>query len=170
MTTELPNDVGKSWHGRHRRVLRCSLVQAATFAAVSGQAAAGEWSAIDSGFAAPPAEFRLSHYSAHLGEPVPVEQMAAAGIGGVQLFMQSDGYLQSEQAWANVSNNIAAVKDAGLRLWMADDNGYPSGMAGGRVVEADPAPEARCLIEVQLEGRGTDPVSLALPASASKHI
>ena len=151
-------------------MLGCSLVQAATLAAVSGQAAAGEWSAIDAGFAAPPAEFRLSHYSAHLGAPVPVEQMAAAGIGGVQLFMQSDGYLQSEQAWANVSNNIAAVKDAGLRLWMADDNGYPSGMAGGRVVEADPAHEARCLIEVQLEGRGTDPVSLALPAGTEKFV
>jgi autotransporter-associated beta strand protein len=96
--------------------------------------------------------------------------MAAAGIGGVQLFMQSDGYLQSEQAWANVSNNITAVKDAGLRLWMADDNGYPSGMAGGRVVEADPAHEARCLIEVQLEGRGTGPVSLALPAGAEKFV
>ena len=83
----------------------------------------GNWTTIEAGFANPPSEFRLGQYSAHDGALLPVEQMAAAGIGGVKLFLQSDGYLQTEQAWANVSNNIAAVKAAGLRLWMADDNG-----------------------------------------------
>jgi autotransporter-associated beta strand protein len=134
-------------------------------------ASADGWSMIDGGFATPPAEFRLGQYSAHDGALLPVEQMAAAGIGGVKLFMQSDGYLQTEQAWANVSNNIAAVKAAGLQLWMADDNGYPSGMAGGRVVEADPAYEARCLIEVKLDGRGrANPFTLTLPAGAEKFV
>ena len=130
----------------------------------------GNWTTIDAGFAAPPAEFRLSHYSAHDGASLPVQQMAAAGIGGVQLFMQRDGYLQSEQAWDNVSNNIAEVKGAGLQLWVADDNGYPGGMAGGRVVEANPAHEARCLIEVKLNGSGIGPVSIALPAGAEKFV
>lgn len=131
----------------------------------------GDWAAIEAGFANPPSEFRLGQYSAHDGALLPVAQMAAAGIGGVKLFQQSGGYLQSEQAWANVSNNIAAVKAAGLRLWMADDNGYPSGMAGGRVVEADPAHEARCLIEVKLDGRGrANPFTLALPAGAEKFV
>ena len=130
----------------------------------------GNWTTIDAGFAAPPAEFRLSHYSAHDGASLPVQQMAAAGIGGVQLFMQRDGYLQSEQAWDNVSNNIAEVKGAGLQLWVADDNGYPGGMAGGRVVEANPAHEARCLIEVKLDGSGIGPVSIALPAGAEKFV
>ena len=131
----------------------------------------GNWTTIDAGFANPPSEFRLGQYSAHDGALLPVEQMAAAGIGGVKLFLQSGGYLQSEQAWANVSNNIAAVKAAGLRLWMADDNGYPSGMAGGRVVEADPAHESRCLVEVKLDGRGrANPFTLALPAGAEKFV
>ena len=69
--------------------------------------------------------------------------MAEAGIGGIELFMQSSGYLTSDEAWENVRKNIEAAKKAGLRVWMADDNGYPSGAASGLVVEADPAFEAR---------------------------
>jgi hypothetical protein len=149
------------------KAAQCSAVVLVSLAAV---AAADEWSAIDAGFAAPPAEFRLSQYSGHDGASLPVQQMAEAGIGGVKLFMQRDGYLQSEQAWANASNNIAAAKAAGLQLWMADDNGYPSGMAGGLVVEADPAHEARCLVEVRLDGRGRNDFSLALPSGAEKFV
>jgi autotransporter-associated beta strand protein len=133
-------------------------------------ASADDWSMIDGGFAIPPAEFRLSQYSGHDGASLPVQQMAEAGIGGVKLFMQRSGYLQSEQAWANASNNIAAVKAAGLQLWLADDNGYPSGMAGGLVVESDPAHEARCLIEVRLDGRGRNDFSLVLPSGAEKFV
>lgn len=134
------------------------------------QSAAGEWGAVDAGFANTPAEHRLLHYSAHDGSLMPVEQMAAAGIGGIQLFMQSDGYLQTGEAWQNVAANMAAAEAAGLRLWIADDNGYPSGQAGGKVVDADPAHEARCLIEVTLEGRGQNPFSLSLPAGAGKFV
>ena len=154
---------------------RLSPVLGLTFFAVLGgasveRASADEWAAIDAGFASPPAEFRLGQYSAHDGAPLPVQQMAAAGIGAIQLFMQSDGYLQTEEAWSRVESNLAAVRAGGLQLWMADDNGYPSGMAGGRVVEADPALEARGLIEVKLAGRGQNPFSLALPAGAEKFV
>ena len=139
-------------------------------AAVPGQAAVGEWAGVDAGFANPPAEYRLIQFGGHDGAALPVGQMAAAGIGGVQLFMQSDGYLQTEQAWANVSNNITALKAAGLQVWVTDENGYPSGMAGGRVVEASPAQEARCLIEVKLDGTGRTNFSLPLPAGAEKFV
>lgn len=53
----------------------------------------GEWAAIDAGFSNPPASYRMLQFSGHDGATLPVEQMAAAGIGGVKLFMQSDGYL-----------------------------------------------------------------------------
>ena len=149
--------------------IRTVLVAALVFAA-GDQSAAGEWGAVDAGFANPPAEFRLIQYSGHDGALLPVTQMAEAGIGGVNLFMQSSGYLQSEQAWTNVENNILAVKAAGLQLWMADDNGYPSGMAGGRVVEANPAHESRCLIQVSTNGTGPVPFQVTLPADAEKFV
>ena len=112
----------------------------------------GEWTAIDAGFSNPPAPYRMLQFSGHDGATLPVSQMAAAGIGGVQLYMQTNGYLQTAEAWANVSNNITALKAAGMQVWMTDENGYPSGMAGGRVVEANPAHESRCLIMVTTNG------------------
>ncbi len=131
----------------------------------------GEWAAVDAGFSNPPAQYRMLQFSGHDGAALPVSQMAAAGIGGVQLYMQTNGYLQTAQAWANASNNITALKAAGMQVWMTDENGYPSGMAGGRVVEANPAHESRCLIMVTTNGRGSNPpISLALPAGAEKFV
>jgi autotransporter-associated beta strand protein len=149
------------------RVAQCSAAMLFSLAVN----AAADWSAVDAGFAAPPAECRLIQFGAHDGALLPVDQMAAAGIGGIQLFMQSDGYLQTEQAWSNVQTNILAANAAGLKVWVTDENGYPSGMAGGRVVEANPAHEARCLVEVKLDGRGrANPFTLFLPTGAEKFV
>ena len=131
---------------------------------------AAVWRQIDADFPNPPAEFRLIQFSGHNGELLPVEKMAEAGIGGVELFMQSDGYLKSEEAWDNMRKNIEAAKKAGLRVWVADDNGYPSGTAGGRVVETDPAFNARCLVQVSQDGDGAGPFDVALPEGAEKFL
>lgn len=127
-----------------------------------------DWRKIDAEFANPPAEFRLIQYSGHDGALVPVEKMVEAGIGGVKIFMESQGYLQTDEAWKNIGANIAAIKKAGLLLWIADDNGYPSGSAGGLVVEADPSFETRCLIESAKDGEGPGAVRLELPRGAEK--
>ena len=129
---------------------------------------ADAWQKMASEFAKPPAEFRLIQFSGHHGALEPMDKMAEAGIGGVQLFMQSKDYLKSEEAWENVRKNIEAAKKAGLQVWMADDNGYPSGMAGGRVVEADPALEARGMAQFVRDGNGSGLVRLDLPNGAEK--
>jgi hypothetical protein len=128
------------------------------------------WRQIDADFPDPPAEFRLIQFSGHDGELLPADKMAAAGIGGVELFMQRDGYLESDEAWDNVRKNIEAANQAGLRVWMADDNGYPSGTAGGRVVASDPAFEARCLVRVTRDGNGAGPFDISLPDGADKFV
>jgi hypothetical protein len=128
------------------------------------------WRLIDADFPDPPAEFRLLQFSGHDGELLPVDKMVAAGIGGVVLFMQRDGYLKSEEAWDNVWKNIEAANKAGLRVWVADDNGYPSGTAGGRVVEGDPALAASCLVQVTQDGSGASPFDLGLPDGAEKFV
>ncbi len=128
----------------------------------------GPWAAIDAGFANPPGEFRFIQYSKHDGALLPYAKLKEAGIGGVMLFMQSAGYLNTEEAWQNIGKNIAAAEEAGLRIWVADDNGYPSGMAGGRVVEADPAFENRGLREVSRDGNGPGPIRIDLPPQAEK--
>jgi len=146
----------------------CSRPQAGD----QGQAAGGEgnWSRIGAEFASPPAEFRIIQFSAHDGALLPMEKMKEAGIGGIELFMESDGYLKTEVAWENVRKNIEAANQAGLQVWMADDNGYPSGMAGGLLVEADPAFEVRGLRQVVKEGSGPGPVRLDLPKEAERFV
>lgn len=146
----------------------CSRPQAGD----QGQAPGGEgnWPKIDAEFVSPPAEFRLIQFSAHDGALLPVEKMKEAGIGGVELFMESDGYLKTEAAWENVRKNIEAANQAGLQVWVADDNGYPSGMAGGQLVEADPAFEVRGLRQVVKEGSGLGPVRLDLPKEAERFV
>ena len=128
------------------------------------------WRKIDADFAHPPAEFRLIQFSGHGGELLPVAKMAEAGVGGVQLFMNSDGYLRSDEAWNNQAQNITAAKEAGLQVWVADENGYPSGLAGGLVVDADPAFESRCLMQTTKDGEGIGAVRLNLPEGAEKFV
>ena len=125
-----------------------------------------EWREIAAAFATPPAEFRLIQYGTHDGAALPMARMAEAGIGGVMLFMQSNGYLRSDDAWRNLEANIHAARVAGVKVWMADDNGYPSGMAGGLVVELDPAFESRGLVAVTQDGAGPGPARLELPGWA----
>lgn len=128
------------------------------------------WKKTDADFVQPSAEFRMIQFSGHDGALLPVDKMKEAGIGGIELFMQSDGYLKTEAAWENIRKNIEAAKQAGLRVWMADDNGYPSGTASGLVVAADPALEARCLVEVTKDGDGTGAIRLNLPPDAEKFV
>jgi hypothetical protein len=132
--------------------------------------AAADWQSVVAAFANPPVEFRLVQYSTHDGAALPMAQMAEAGIGGVMLFMQSNGYLRSDDAWRNLEANVRAARAAGLRVWIADDNGYPSGMAGGLVVEAHPEAESRCLVQATREGTGPGPAHLDLPATAERFV
>jgi hypothetical protein len=152
------------------RVGTLLLISSGAVLAGGGAAGASAWPAIDEQFANPPAEYRLVQYSKHDGALLPYAKMAGAGIGGVKLFMQSDGYLRSEEAWDNMGKNLAAANEAGLDVWIADDNGYPSGMAGGLVVETDPAFETRCLIEVSSGGEGASAVKLDLPEGAETFV
>ena len=149
-----------------------SLAALAALAGVPGIAADKKegWASIDAGFTNPPAEFRIVQFSGHDGSLVPFEKMAEAGIGGIELFMPSDGYLKKEAAWENVRKNLEAAQKVGFQVWMADDNGYPSGMAGGQIVEADPALEVRCLRQVVQEGNGAGPVRLDLPKESEKFV
>ena len=148
------------------------LAAMAVLAGVPGIAAdkKEEWAAIDAGFTTPPAEFRLIQFSDQDGALLPIKKMKEAGIGGIELFMQSDGYLKTEAAWENVRKNIEAANQAGLQVWVADDNGYPSGMAGGQLVEADPAFEVRGLRQMVKEGSGLGPVRLDLPKEAERFV
>lgn len=64
-----------------------------------------------------------------------IELMAKSGVGGY--FMHARGGLQTdylEQPWFNsIATGIESGKENGLNPWVYDEEGWPSGFAGGKV-------------------------------------
>jgi hypothetical protein len=68
------------------------------------------------------------------------------GIGGLVVSVNQKQYLRSEKAWDVLRLGVRISKELGLRLWIYDEEGYPSGAAGGLVPEKDPSLEAAGLV------------------------
>jgi len=120
---------------------------------------------LDADFRNPPNHYRVIQYSGHDGAVMPIAKMCEYGIGGVMLFHSTGNYLRNEDSWANLKTNIRLAKEAGMQVWVADDNGYPSGQAGGLVVAADPAFELRCLSPLVQRGQGPGKARIDLLAT-----
>jgi hypothetical protein len=119
---------------------------------------------IDQAFKNPPNEFRLVHYT--MGKALNsdfFDRMASYGIGGIQTMVPEEDYLQNESGWELTKSNIEQAKKRGLQVWIHDERGYPSGAAGGLVVEGHPEYEVRGLIRIIKNGKGKDSVKLDLP-------
>lgn len=67
----------------------------------------------------------------------------SCGLGGVVCNVPfGENYLKSENDWKVYVEGVKAMRKNGLRVWIYDEDGYPSLGAGGRVLEADPSLEA----------------------------
>lgn len=75
------------------------------------------------------------------------------GIGGLVVAVNHQNYLRSEKAWEILKLGLQISKELGFRLWFYDEEGYPSGAAGGLVLEKDPSLEATGLIQ-KFDGTG----------------
>ncbi len=138
--------------------------------AVANAAAPGVMGDLDAAFRDSPNLHRIIQFSRHDGEVLPIARMREAGIGGVMLFMSGQKYLRNEEAWNNLKTTIRLAKEAGMQVWMADDNGFPSGQAGGLVVAANPALELRVLTPVIRRGQGPEPIRMDLPSTAETFV
>ena len=116
-------------------------------------------------FADPPSEYRLVQYQ--LNENT-LEKHPEYGIGGFMAFFYRELYQQGPQAAARIGPLVKAARERGMKVWLADDFGYPSGIAGGKVVEENPAYEVRGLAMVTVDGAGTGPAVCELPVGAER--
>jgi hypothetical protein len=64
------------------------------------------------------------------------------GLGGIVCNVAFDQYLRSEAHWQTLEKGIAACRELGLIVWLYDEDGYPSGAAGGLVLAQDSQFEA----------------------------
>jgi hypothetical protein len=67
------------------------------------------------------------------------------GYGGVVTNVSFHHYLQDDEHWEELEGIVAAAAAMGMRLWIYDEEGYPSGSAGGLTLENHPEFEAQGL-------------------------
>lgn len=67
------------------------------------------------------------------------------GMGGVVCNVASKDYLRSEEAWQTLIAGVEYCRQQGLVAWIYDEEGYPSGGAGGLVLREHPEYEAQAL-------------------------
>lgn len=118
-------------------------------------------------FRTPPDEYRLVQYELNNGT---LQQYPAYGIGGFMGFFYKQLYQSGTSGPGQIAPLVDAAHERGMRVWLADDFGYPSGMAGGRVVAHDPALEVRSLSMASIRGNGATPAVLELPAGAERFV
>ncbi len=77
--------------------------------------------------------------------PEAMKGLRDLGLGGIVCNVAFDSYLRSDANWQTCVEAVKSCAQVGLRVWIYDEEGYPSGAAGGLVLKEDPAFEALAL-------------------------
>lgn len=90
--------------------------------------------------------------------------LAAKGFGGVvsNVHWGSD-YTENDEDWALFRFMLDETDRLGLRAWIYDENGYPSGGAGGLTLKADPTYECRAIAKVMTDIEPGETKTIELP-------
>lgn len=73
-------------------------------------------------------------------------RLQTLGIGGIVLTVSLTDYLVNAHAWEVLRRGVALAHDMGFKVWIYDEKGYPSGSAGGLVLQRTPSGEAEGLV------------------------
>jgi hypothetical protein len=74
--------------------------------------------------------------------PEPMRFYKDRGLGGVVCNVAFHGYMDSEENWKDLVAGVEGCDKLGMVVWIYDEQGYPSGAAGGHVLRENPALEA----------------------------
>lgn len=98
-----------------------------------------------------------------------IQTILSTGAGG---FITNDAwtaqYLINDRKLGNLDEFIKEATKAGLRIWIYDEKGYPSGSAGDLVCKDNPEYQAINLLQRTIKGTGNGEQKLALPESFIK--
>jgi hypothetical protein len=64
------------------------------------------------------------------------------GLGGIVCNVSFDKYMLSEENWKILIEGVESCSKLGMIVWLYDEDGYPSGAAGGLVLKKDTSFEA----------------------------
>jgi len=68
------------------------------------------------------------------------------GLGGIVCNVHGQNYLRDEDQWKKFVDTVKAARSVGLRVWIYDENGYPSLSAGGVVLDGHRELESLALV------------------------
>ncbi|MBK1879642.1 hypothetical protein [Pelagicoccus mobilis] len=119
-------------------------------------------------FRNPPNEYRITQYQL---TPQTLKKYPQYGVGGVMGFFYSALYPESGKlaydtggkGAAVIGDLVDAARAIDYKVWLADDWGYPSGSAGGRVVAENPEFEVKSLTMLSVSGNGPERIDYELP-------
>lgn len=140
----------------------------------SGRRAAANREAMNRDFVTAPAAYRVMQYS--MGRGVDLDTAKRHGLGGLVCAVRGDAYykgdyLRDESEWTRLTNQVAEVLNRGLKIWLFDERGYPSGGAGDLVVEEDSRHVNLGVFQIWIDGTGiVDRTSIELPDEAYRFV
>ena len=67
-----------------------------------------------------------------------LETLSNLGLGGIVTNVGFQDYLESPIQWEILRQGLRIAQELGLRVWLYDEKGYPSGTAAGKVTRANP--------------------------------
>jgi len=77
--------------------------------------------------------------------PEAMAKLKDLGLGGIVCNVSFSEYMRSETHWQTLIKAVEACRDTGMVVWIYDEDGYPSGAAGGLVLQQNPKFEALAL-------------------------
>jgi hypothetical protein len=122
---------------------------------------------LDELFSNPPNEYRFVKYQL---TDSTLESYPQYGFGGYKAFFYNNLYKGQAGGVANIGPLVDAAIAQGRTVWCADDNGYPSGSAGGKVMDGHPEYEVRGVGMISTTGSGAVSASLSTPADCEKMV
>ncbi len=91
-----------------------------------------------------------------------IDRLLAQGFGGVVCNVSFDQYLESPTHWEAFRRACETAHARGMSMWLYDEKGYPSGMAGGLTLRGHPEWQAQGLLIAEQRTDGQE-VTLSLP-------
>jgi len=119
---------------------------------------------IDAGqFVNPPVGYRPLRIIHSNLDTVLIAKLKQLGYGGMVTNVSFENYLRSEKNWKKLQENISFAIEQGLRIWLYDEKGYPSGTAGGLVLAEHPELEAQGLAVIDRDAKAPENVIIDHP-------
>lgn len=128
---------------------------------------------MDEKFLNPPAEYRIHQIIHDWGNDYhsKLKELKEYGFGGVVTNVPWDeDYLLSTEKFGKLDKVIDDAGKMGLRAWLYDEKGYPSGAAGGLVLEGYPEYEARGIFQIDIKGIGKMQMEIPLPEEGIRFV